>query len=425
MIPSGRFPSIFSRALDIIRNRNIMMRRIVSLYRRAYEGLPQQAWILFTVLLVNSAGMMVIFFLSLYLTHKLDFTVAQAGRSISIFGVGSLAGSFLGGWLSDRIGSTNVQKLSLLFSGVFYIWLGQLHSLSSINLMIFILAVASGWLYPANSTSMARICPPEITTKGFALNRLANNIGATIGPAVGGFLALRNYGLLFWVDGLTCLAAAILFSLVWKKPEQHLQAMAGNQTPSRRSPWHDIPFLWLLPMVVVWGAIFFQLIATFPLYMREIYGLAENRIGQLIMINTLMIIVLEMLLVYWIGKRSVTRFISLSFFLTGLGFALMPLGRGFAFAALTVAVWTFGEMLSMPLLGALIALRAGPGSQGRYMGLFSFAFSLSMIVGPAVGTAVYSRFGPTILWFGCGVVGCLLYVGFSLLSRSLTGNKET
>jgi len=137
----------------------------------------------------------------------------------------------------------------------------------------------------------------------------------------------------------------ILFSLVWKKPEQHLQAMAGNQTPSRRSPWHDIPFLWLLPMVVIWGAIFFQLIATFPLYMREIYGLAENRIGQLIMINTLMIIVLEMLLIHWIGKRSVTRFIVLAFFLTGLGFALMPLGRGFAFADLTVAVWTFGEML--------------------------------------------------------------------------------
>jgi predicted MFS family arabinose efflux permease len=153
--------------------------------------------------------------------------------------------------------------------------------------------------------------------------------------------------------------------------------------------------------------------------MREVYGFAENRIGQLIIINTFLIITLEMLLIHWIGKRSLTRFISLSFFLTGLGFALMPLGRGFAYAALTVAVWTFGEMLSMPLLGALIALRAGAGSQGRYMGLFSFAFSLSMIVGPALGTLVYSRFGPTTLWFGCGIVGCLLFVAFSLLSKSL------
>jgi predicted MFS family arabinose efflux permease len=165
---------------------------------------------------------------------------------------------------------------------------------------------------------------------------------------------------------------------------------------------------------------FFQLFATFPLYMREVYGLAENRIGQLIMINTLLIVILEMLLIHWIGKRSLIRFIAVSFLLTGLGFALMPFGRGFLYAALTVAVWTFGEMLSMPLLGSLIASRAGPGSMGRYMGLFSFAFSLSMIVGPVLGTSVYGSLGPTALWLGCGVTGCVLYAAFSLIGRSLT-----
>ena len=119
-----------------------MFRRITNLYRQAYRGLPRQAWILFWVLLINAAGMMVLFFLSLYLTRKLGFSVTQAGRSISIFGIGSLAGAFLGGWLSDRIGSTNVQKLSLLLSGILYIWLGQLRSLWSIDLIIFVLAAA-------------------------------------------------------------------------------------------------------------------------------------------------------------------------------------------------------------------------------------------------------------------------------------------
>jgi predicted MFS family arabinose efflux permease len=285
--------------------------------------------------------------------------------------------------------------------------------------MIFILSMASGLMFPANATSMARLCPPEVTTKGFALNRLANNIGATIGPAVGGMLALRNYVLLFWVDGFTCLAAVFVFILLWKKPEEHLRVVSGEQTPSGRSPWRDIPFLLLLPIVVVWGTIFFQLIATFPLYMREVYGLAENRIGQLIIINTIMIVTLEMLLIHWIGKRPLTRFIALSFFLTGLGFALMPFGRSFLFAAFTVAVWTTGEMLSMPLLGSLIAIRAGPGSQGRYMGLFTFSFSLSMIVGPVIGTAVYGTYGPDVLWFGCGIAGLVLFLAFTLLRRSL------
>ncbi len=400
-----------------------MIKGIIRLYRNAYSGLPRQSWTLFTVLLVNASGMMVLFFLSLYLTRERGFPVIQAGRALSIFGLGSLAGTYLGGWLSDRIGSTNVQKLSLFFCGVFYISLGQLHSLRSIFIMIFTLSIASGLMYPANATSMARLCPPKVTTKGFALNRLANNIGATIGPAVGGLLALRNYVLLFWVDGLTCLAAFFVFILVWKKPEEHLRVVSGGQTPSGRSPWRDVPFLLLLPIVVIWGVIFFQLIATFPLYMREVYGLAENRIGQLIIVNTVMIVTLEMLLIHWIGNRSLTRFIAISFFLTGLGFSMMPLGRSFPFAALTVAVWTTGEMLSMPLLGSLIAIRAGPGSQGRYMGLFAFSFSLSMIVGPAIGTAVYGSYGPSTLWFGCGVLGLLIFMAFSFLSRALEADK--
>ncbi|MGD8537666.1 MAG: MFS transporter [Candidatus Aminicenantes bacterium] len=400
------------------------MKKVINLYRNAYSGLPSQSWILFAVLLVNASGMMVLFFLSLYLTRQLGFSVLQAGRALSIFGLGSLAGTYLGGWLSDRIGSTNVQKLSLFLCGVFYISLGQFHSLWSIYIMIFILSMASGLMFPANATSMARLCPPEVTTKGFALNRLANNIGATIGPAVGGMLALRNYVLLFWVDGLTCLAAFAVFLILWKSPEEHLRVVSGEHAPSGRSPWRDIPFLLLQPIIVIWGAIFFQLIATFPLYMREVYGLAENRIGQLIIINTLMIITLEMILIHWIGNRSLTRFIAVSFFLTGLGFAMMPLGHGFAFAALTVAVWTTGEMLSMPLLGALIAIRAGPGSQGRYMGLFSFSFSLSMILGPMIGTAVYGQYGPDVLWFGCGVMGLLLSVTFTLLSRSLEAEQQ-
>lgn len=402
-----------------------MLRRITNLYREAYSGLPSQSWILFAVLLVNASGMMVLFFLSLYLTRQLGFSVTQAGRALSIFGLGSLVGTYLGGWMSDRIGSTNVQKVSLFLCGVFYISLGQLHNLWSIYIMIFILSMASGLMFPANATSMARLCPPEVTTKGFALNRLANNIGATIGPAVGGMLALRNYVLLFWVDGLTCLVAFVVFIVLWKKPEEHLRVVSGEHTPSGRNPWRDVPFLLLLPIIVIWGAIFFQLIATFPLYMKEVYGLAENRIGQLIIINTLMIVTLEMLLIHWIGKRPLTRFITLSFFLTGLGFALMPLGRSFPFAALTVAVWTTGEMLSMPLLGSLIAIRAGPGSQGRYMGLFTFSFSLSIILGPLIGTAVYGTYGPDVLWFGCGIMGLLLSIAFTLLSRSLEDEKVT
>lgn len=395
-------------------------------YREAYRGLPGRAWVLFAVNLVNSSGSMVIFFLTLYLTRKLGFSASQAGRAMSFYGLGSLGGAYLGGWLADRIGSTSVQKISLVLGGFFLIGLGQIDRGWAIAPALFIFALVAGALYPANGASMSRICPADLQVKGFALNRLANNLGATIGPAVGGVLALRNYRLLFWVDGLTCLAAAGLFALLWKKPEHELRRTenAPRDGSGGQSPWRDGPFLLLMLVTIVWSTVFIQVLTTLPLYMRDVYGLAENRIGTLFAVNTILIVTLEMVLMEKIRKFPLTRMINLSFLLLGAGLGLMPFGRGAAYASFTVAVWTFGEMLSMPLLSAVIAGRADDASRGRYMGIFSLGFSLAFILAPALGTAVYGRFGGSAVWFGCAAVCLLLAGAFSLLRPALDRPKR-
>ncbi|MDD8016522.1 MAG: MFS transporter, partial [Acidobacteriota bacterium] len=186
-------------------------------YVRAYSGLPRRAWILFAVNLVNSSGALVVFFLSLYLTRKIGLGTGQAGRVLSLYGMGSIAGAYIGGWLADRMGSIRVQKMSLAICGVLLIALGQTRSMAGIAPLLFGMALFSGMLYPANATSMSYVCPPGLQVKGFALNRLANNLGATIGPAVGGVLAVHDYRLLFWADGLTSLAAFAVFALLWKE----------------------------------------------------------------------------------------------------------------------------------------------------------------------------------------------------------------
>jgi len=398
-----------------------LFKKIAGLYRQAYSGLPGRAWILFTVNLVNSSGSMVLFFLSLYLTRNLGLSPTRAGAALSLYGFGSLAGAYLGGWLADGIGSIRVQKISLGLCGVLLIALGQARVVWAIYPLIFFFALAAGALYPANATTMSRVCPADLQVKGFALNRLANNLGVTIGPAVGGLLALRDYRLLFWADGLTSLLAAGVLVLLWKPSEVGgpvRGAKAGTSEPGR-SPWRDGPFMLLMLIFLVWSVVFVQVLVTFPLYIRNVYGLAENRIGQLLAVNTILIVVLEMILMEKIKKQPLTRMINLSFLLLGAGLGLMPLGRGFAFAGFTVAVWTFGEMLSMPLVSALIAGRADDATRGRYMGVFSLGFSLAFIIAPAAGMAVYGRFGGEVLWYGCAGVSLMLAGAFSLLRPAL------
>jgi predicted MFS family arabinose efflux permease len=398
-----------------------VLRRAFSFYREAYAGLPRNAWLLSLVQFVNRSGSMVLFFLTLYLTRKLGFTLAQAGQAISVFGVGALAGAYLGGVLCDRLGATAVQRLSLLLGGLNLIAMGYMTSHAGILATAFLLGVFAEALLPGNTTAMARECPPVIRTRGFALNRLAANLGVTIGPVLGGYLAMWNYRALFWVDGITSLAALARFNIFFKaghgRPGAATAASAAEAPPAAGR--RHLPAIFI--MVFGIGLIFSQLFSTFPLYMHSAFGFAENRIGQLLAINTVIIVLFEMVLLHGLKTAPSLKVIAVGTLLAGCGFALTPLGRGFPYAALTVAIWTTGEMLSLPLLTSEIANRSHEGNRGRHMGWYGVSFSLAWMLGPLAGAAVYERISPLALWLGCGGLGALLALGFRWLAAAGDG----
>ena len=122
---------------------------------------------------------------------------------------------------------------------------------------------------------------------------------------------------------------------------------------------------------------------------------------------------------HWAERRDRMTIVGIGALLVCLGFGLMPLGATAAFAALTIVVWTVGEMLALPLLNAVVADRAGTSNRGRYMGLYNMAYSVAFIIAPAAGTSVYHHFGPSVLWVGVGALGVPLLAGSLVLRRAL------
>ena len=363
--------------------------------------------------LVNRSGTMVLFFMTLYATRHLGFSLTEAAQVMSAYGAGSLVGTYLGGRLCDRIGAYNVQKISLGLGGIFLILLGYPESLLPLTVLMFAFSATGEALHPANMTAISQVCPPEIRAKGFALARLAANLGVSIGPVAGGYLALINYHYLFWVDGLTSLAAFALFlAFFGRAAGPHLD---HNEAAAASSPWKDRLFLLMIALGFLVALVFSQLFSTFPLYIREVYGLPENAIGLLITVNTVMIVAIEMLIIHRLQGHDPARVARIGALALCAGFALMPFGRGFLYGAFTVAVWTMGEILILPLLVSLVASRATPATQGRYQALLSVSFAGAMVAGPAIGSWVYKTFGPDYLWYACGLQGIVLFAGFSLL----------
>ncbi len=393
----------------------MILGKIYRLYKDAYADLPRDVWLLALVELVNRIGSMVLFFMTIYLTRIRHFTIPQAGKALAIYGLGSLIGAYIGGKLSDKTGAYQVMKYSLILMGISLIWLGYIQTFALIMGVSFLMGIAGGVLFPATGTAISYVCTPEQRTRGFALRRLATNFGVTFGPIIGGFLAQISYHILFWIDGLTCLLSAGLIMIFFKTPFSPINNKneSHEMSPIRK----DYYILKVLFFVFLNGLTFSQVLNTLPLYYRSIYGFLEYQIAFLMGINTIMITLFEMLLLNLLKKRSIAKVIAVGSILTGIGLALMPLGKGALFVSLTVIVWTIGEMLTFAPLTTLIAEHSTESVRGKYMGFFSLAFSVGITVGPVAGAYVYAGPGPSILWFGCGLIGLITAAGFFTLKK--------
>ena len=367
--------------------------------------MPRGVWVLFATTLVNRAGTMVLPFLVLYLTRDLGFTDAQAGRVLFVYGGTALFAAALSGRLSDVLGPMKVIRNSLFATSGILLLFPLARTQWSVILMTLALSLAAESFRPASLAVVADLVTPAQRKPAFALTRLAINLGMSIGPAVGGFLATVSFRWLFLVDGVTSLAAGIVLVLALRRAPPHHAEAEPRADLSKKRAWTDWRLLFFLTALFPVAIVFFQHLSSMPLYLVRDLHLSEIDYGLFFTINTLLIVALEVPLNSATAHWSHRRTLALGAFLFAAGFGGLAIARGFWGVAATVVIWTFGEMFLFPALAAYVTEIAPPARRGEYMGLTQMAISLGFAVGPWAGTAVLERFGSKTLWLGCFALG--------------------
>jgi predicted MFS family arabinose efflux permease len=396
-----------------------MLSYTIQLYKKAYSGLSRNSWYLCFVMFINRSGTMVIPFMTIYCTQKLHFTVEQAGYIMGLFGVGSLLGAFLGGKTTDKYGFYYVQIFALLVGGVLFILLGFQKTFITIGIGSFVLSVCNESFRPANYAAIVHYSTDENKTRSNSLNRLAVNLGWAFGGLLGGTLAHINYNLLFWVDGSTNIAAALL--LLRLIPISKLVKPVKNAISAIRdsSPYKDGVYLIFIGLVVLFATCFFQIFTMQPLFYKTQWHFSEQFIGLLMGLNGLLIVIFEMVIIHSLeGKKHPLVYICLGALLTGAGFMLQNYLPPAYYAALIVMIFiTVGEILAMPFMNSFWIVRTTNTNRGQYAALYTMAWSTAQIIAPLLGGILIAFAGFNFLWWITAAICLCASIGFIILYR--------
>jgi MFS family permease len=365
------------------------------------RALPRPAWILCFGTFLNKFGAFVVPFLTLYLTSR-GCTVGQAGLAISAYGVGNMAASLLGGHLADKLGRRKTIVLSMFSGAVVMMLLSQARSLPAIIALTALTGLTNEFYRPASTALLADLVPPGQRVTAFAALRMAFNAGFAFGPATAGFLAAFGYFWLFAGDATT----SVLFGLVaW------FALPRGGRGEQANASWGealrvlrgDRKLHQLLLANFAIGLLFFQMASTFGLHVIHL-GFSAATYGAIVSLNGALVVCFELPLTTITRRFPTQRVMATGYLLCGLGYALNAFAHTIPALVGCMILFTFGEMVMMPMSSAYLANLAPPDMRGRYMGVSGLTWGLALIIGPAVGMKLF-EFNPAAYWLTCLALG--------------------
>ncbi|KFC60226.1 major facilitator transporter [Flavobacterium gilvum] len=381
---------------------------------------------------------MVIPFLSKYMKEDLKFSYSQIGWVMVFFGIGSMIGTWLSGKLSDKIGFYKVMVFSLFASGIVFILLQYATTFEQLCVGILVLTSIADMFRPAMLVCLKTVTKKEDRARAYSLTRAAINLGFLFGPVLGGLIIMQmGYEYIFYVDGITCILAIIVFVIFVKEKKMPILISKQEKEFKKVSVVKDRPFMLHLGICLITGILFFQIFTTLPLYHKVRFNMTEFDSGLLLSLNGLLILLFELPIVNYVGKNKINnhKVISLGLLFMALSFVLLLL----PFEAVLVPMMLFmtcGVMLTFPFANSF-AMDRSHKQEGKYMAAFTMSYSFAHILSAKTGMEIIQHLGYDSNWLfmaGLGIIGTLLVFrlskmiekeGFAMVSVEVNSNNRS
>lgn len=387
---------------------------------RGQTSYPTVIWLLGLGSFINVGGLSLLWPVNaIYIHSVLHQPMTIAGLVLMIYSGAGFVGSFLGGWLYDRIGATRVLVIGLVLSAAFIVIPVFNHGWWVYVAVMAFFGMTCAMPFPAMN-ALAGHAWPDGGRLAFNFLYVANNLGVAAGTAIGGVLAGWSFRAVFW--GIA--AAYILFLLVVltvfrsrfdtvrqrntaaiSLPEVNPAAgsadAANTETlaASKRMdgsyplrgviPWGTVLVL-LVAFILSWS-VYVQWQSTISVYMQSL-GFKLSEYSVLWTLNGLLIFLAQPA-VQWVVRRypSLTLHMVGGVALFGAAFVLLIFTRRYEFFVLAMVITTAGELFAWPAVPAAVAKVSPEERMGTLQGLVGSSATLGRMLGPVVGGYLYDH----------------------------------
>lgn len=383
------------------------MKNILFFFLKHYRGFSLSVWLNLVAVLINSGVSVVALFLVLYLTNQLHFTATDAGWVITAFGLGGLIGSFSSGFLCDRFNSQIISFVALFTNACLLLILPFVSQFYFLSFLALLLGVSNFAFSPANRVTMMSLTNHQDHVRISSIRYMMMNLGIGAYVFIGGRLVAYGYIWLFILSGISVLCIACIMFLNYLKTLSHVKSNIPEPAHSDNSSGSGLlkQFVWLYLGLLGAALVFAQLRITYPLYLHNYYHLNERLFSNIFLVNTIIIALFQMPIINSVSKTNSYLTSGIGIFLMGIGMGFIFAGSSYYFAILLCLVWTTGEILYYSTLQVIIYSKAKAEHKGRHMGYYQTTVSAGNILGPTLGSWLYSFSGAIWLWFGCIAIG--------------------
>ncbi len=390
----------------------------LKIYIRTY---PNQFWLLFWGMLVSTTGMSMIWpFLVVYIREELTLPLSTITSLISINAVMSLSSSLIAGSITDKIGRKWAMVISLAVNGFALLLMIPANTYLQYALLMAFRGTFQP-LYRVGADAMiADLIPSEHRADAYALTRLSKNVGVAMGPALGGVIATKSYGITFSIASGATIFFSILIALFAFETLPDAVRKVQEKLSDNLKAFGDIlkdrifsSFIVGFTLRQISGSILWVLLGA---YAKENYGLAENLYGLIPTANALMVVFLQLFVTRRTSRYSPLNIMALGTLLYGIGVGSIAFGTGFWGFLISMIIVTIGELLVIPTASTYTANRAPENMRGRYMSLLALTWGAGSMVGPLMGGFLNDNISPASIWYGGGAAGILGSLIFLVLA---------